>query len=67
MTDMDDLLLEVNVLPHQSDDLTAAHPRVKGNQQESPGPDITSAHKDRKVSGGRKSWTRETDDAVISA
>ena len=28
---------------------------------------ITSVHKDRKELSGRKSWTRETDDAVISA
>ena len=40
MPDVDDPLAEVNVLPHEAQDLSPAHPRMERDQQEGMGPGV---------------------------
>lgn len=40
VSDVDDLFLEVDVLPHEPQDLTPAHPRMKRDKQEGVGPGV---------------------------
>ena len=40
VADMDGFFLEINVFPHQTEDLASTHPGVEGNQQEGSSPDV---------------------------